>query len=253
VIMELAAAIAFLTRLPVATRVEFRAEDVARSARWFPLVGAQIGAFYVGGLRVFVLIFPPLVTAVLIVAMETLLTGALHLDGLADTADGFGSGRTRDDVLRIMRDHAIGSYGAVALILVIALKSAAIAALITRPRAWTYLILMPALGRWSAVLLSATQPNARRGDADAASGLGAVTDYVGRSELLIATVTAIALAAGLERWTGLVSCGLVAAVSAVWAWRCRRRIGGVTGDTLGAGIELSESLVLLFWLAWTPV
>jgi cobalamin synthase len=172
---------------------------------------------------------------------------------LADTADGFGSGRTRDDVLRIMRDHAIGSYGAVALILVIALKSAAIAALIARPRAWMYLILMPVLGRWSSVLLSATQPCARRGDANASSGLGAVTDHVGRMELLIASVTAMALAAGLARWTGVASCGVVAAGTAVWAWRCRRRIGGVTGDTLGAGIELSESLLLLFWLAWTPL
>lgn len=251
--MELAAAIAFLTRLPVATRVAFRAEDVARSARWFPLVGVLIGGFYVAGLRGFATIFPPLVTAVLLVAMEAILTGALHLDGLADTADGFGSGRTRDDVLRIMRDHAIGSYGAVALILVIALKSAAIAALIARPRAWMYLILMPVLGRWSSVLLSATQPYARRGDANASSGLGAVTDHVGRMELLIASVTAIALAAGLARWTGVASCGVVAAGTAVWAWRCRRRIGGVTGDTLGAGIELSESLLLLFWLAWTPL
>jgi cobalamin synthase len=72
-------------------------------------------------------------------------------------------------------------------------------------------------------------------------------------ELLIASVTAMALAAGLARWTGVASCGVVAAGTAVWAWRCRRRIGGVTGDTLGAGIELSESLLLLFWLAWTPL
>ncbi len=122
-IRQFAAAIAFLTRLPAPSRMAFDAKDIGRSARWFPLIGLMIGGFLVAALQLFTLVFPPLVTAFLIAAIDALLTGALHLDGLADTADGFGGGRTREDVLRIMRDHAIGSYGAVALIFVIAIKA----------------------------------------------------------------------------------------------------------------------------------
>src|SRR5205814_5495570 len=161
VIRQFAAAIAFLTRLPVPSRAAFDTKDVALSMRWFPLVGLLIGGFLAAGLRLFTPIFPTLVAALLIVAIEALLTGALHLDGLADTADGL-SARKREDVLRIMRDHAIGSYGAVALILVVALKAAMIGTLIERGVALPYLAIMPVLGRWSLVLLSATQPYARR-------------------------------------------------------------------------------------------
>jgi cobalamin synthase len=94
-----------------------------------------------------------MVVAVLILLAEALLTGALHMDALAATADGFGGGRTRDDVLRIMRDHAIGSYGATALILLFAMKANSISALISRTPYSSFQILAPALGRWNIVLL----------------------------------------------------------------------------------------------------
>jgi adenosylcobinamide-GDP ribazoletransferase len=249
VIAQLAAAIGFLTRLPAGSGGRFSAKDVARSARWFPLVGALIGGCYAGGLRLSMLLLPPLAGAALVLVMEALLTGALHLDGLADAADGFGGGRTREEVLRIMRDHAIGSYGATALILVIALKVIAIAGLAERRRAGEWLILAAALGRWSAVLLSATLPYARRPDGGGGPAGGAVADFVGRRELAIATGSALALAAALGR-RGACACALAAAASAWWGRRCRRRIGGVTGDTLGAGVEVSETLVLLLGLAF---
>src|SRR5580700_9282413 len=181
-IRQLAVAIAFLTRLPMPSRLVFDAQDVGRSMRWFPLIGLMIGGFFVAALQLFNLVFPPLVTAFLIAAIDALLTGALHLDGLADTADGFGGGRTREDVLRIMRDHAIGTYGAVALVLVIAVKAATLAALIDCHRAVSWLALMPMLGRWSVVLLSATEPYARRSDQEGAPAGGAVSDFVGRVE-----------------------------------------------------------------------
>jgi len=212
--------------------------------RWFPLVGLLIGGFFAVGSRLFAAVFPPLVAGLLIVAIEALLTGALHLDGLADTADGLAA-RTREDALRIMRDHAVGSYGAVALILVVALKAALIAALIERSRAVAYLALMPVLGRWSTVLLSATQPYARRTEAEGAPAGGSVTDLVGRAELAIASATAIPAAFILADWRGVTACAVVAVVSALWGRHCRRRIGGVTGDTLGTAVEVSEVLVLM--------
>lgn len=244
-IRQLAAAIAFLTRLPVPSRIVFRAQDVGQSTRWFPLVGLMIGGTLVAGLQLFTMIFPPLVTALLIAVLDAWLTRALHLDGLADTADGFGGGRTREDVLRIMRDHAIGSYGAVALILVIAIKASALAVLIERHRAGPWLVLMPMLGRWSVVLLSAMQPYARHSEKEGASPDGAVSDFVGRVELIVASATAVPIAFALASWRGLAVALLVLAVSGLWGWYCRRRIGGITGDTLGAGVEISETLVML--------
>jgi adenosylcobinamide-GDP ribazoletransferase len=241
-ISDFAAAVAFLTRLPIGRRLTFDSKQVARSARWFPLVGALLGAVSVGALRAAHLVFPPLVCAVLLVSLEALLTGALHLDGLADTADGFGARGTREDTLRIMRDHAIGSYGGTALALVILLKVAVIGALIDRPAAIAALLLAPALGRWPAVLLSATQPYARAEGASPAK-------FMGRMEVVVATILALAIAAAVDWRRGGIAVAAVVLMTAGWGWWCRRRIGGITGDTLGAAIEISECLVLLVFIA----
>lgn len=242
-IAALAAAFGFLTRLPIGRRWEFTAKDVGRGAMWFPLVGAVLGGIGVGALWLSTRVFPSPVSAVILVALDALLTGGMHFDGLADTADGFGGGRTREDVLRIMRDHAVGSYGAIALILAVALKAAAIAALIDRGRAVSAVLLAPVLGRWAAVLLSATQTYVRQDD-----GTGSPTRHVGRRELVWASIVAVGFAGGFAHWIGAAACALAAAGSAWWAWRCRRKIGGVTGDTLGAAVELSECLVLLLFV-----
>jgi adenosylcobinamide-GDP ribazoletransferase len=244
-IRQLAVAIAFLTRVPMPSRLLFDAKDVGRSARWFPLIGLMIGGILVAALQLFSLVFPALVTAFLIAAVEALLTGALHLDGLADSMDGFGGGHTREDVLRIMRDHAIGTYGAVALVLAVAIKAATLAALIERHGAASWLALMPMLGRWPVVLLSATQPYARRSDQEGAPPGGAVSHFVGRVELVVASATALPIAFLLAQWRGVAAALLVIAVSWLWGRYCRRRIGGITGDTLGASVEISEALVLL--------
>jgi adenosylcobinamide-GDP ribazoletransferase len=193
--------------------------------------------------------FPPLVLAVLLVALDAFLTGAMHLDGLADTADGFGAGHAPEDVLRIMRDHAIGSYGACALFLALALKIAAIAALIGDARAFAALLLAPVLGRWSAVFSPAVATYARPVADDAPRSVGSPARFIGRSELIVATLIAAAFTAAFPRWRSAVAAVLVAAVITGWTSLCRRRIGGVTGDTLGAGIQIAECLVLLAFSA----
>lgn len=247
--MGFLAAVAFLTRLPVGRRWEFGPQDVARSARWFPLVGAVLGGISVAALLGLTRIFPPMVTAVLLAGIDALLTGAMHLDGLADTADGFGGGVTREDVLRIMRDHAIGSYGAVSVVLVLALKIATVTALIEGHRAIFGLLLAPVLGRWAAVLLSATQPYARPVDAGGPLTAGAPVRFMGRKEWILASAITVAIAISFQPWRGCAALLLVALASAGWAWYCRRRIGGITGDTLGAAIEIAECLVLLLLTA----
>ncbi len=248
-IFGLLAAFSFLTILPVGQRAEFGPKDVARAARWFTLVGALLGGIYVAAGWLLAPIFPPLVTAIVLVGTDACITGAMHLDGLADTADGFGAGRSREDVLLIMRDHALGCYGVTAIVLIIAVKTAAIAALVEAHHAGPGLLLASVLGRWSPVLLGATETYARPLDDDVAKSVGSLTRFIGTRELSISTLIALAFAAVLGRWRGFAVFVLVAAASAGWAWQCRRRIGGVTGDTLGAGIELSQCLVLLFFTA----
>jgi cobalamin 5'-phosphate synthase/cobalamin synthase len=237
---SLLAAIAFLTRIPVGRWVEFGREDVSRSAAWFPAVGALLGG--IECLTAWLLLphLPAPVAAVLLVALDVLLTGALHYDGLADTADGFGGGKDRDDILRIMRDHAIGSYGGVALVLAGGLKIAALASLLggsTWPQA---VIAAPMLGRWAILLLSAALPYAR--------ATASVVVGMGRKALAWGTLlTALAIAAGRDPrlW---IAAAVVALVTAALGLYCRRRIGGITGDTLGASAELGEIAVLLVFV-----
>lgn len=243
-------ALAFLTRIP-AGRVDCTAQDIGRSARWFPLVGALLGAIYAAAAALLAPVLPSLVTAVLIVTLDALLTGAMHFDGLADTADGFGGGRTRDDVLRIMRDHAIGSYGACALLLAIALKVAATSALIGAPAAISALLLAPVQGRWSAVFSSALTAYARPVRDDKTKSAGSPTRFIGYSELIVATAILLPVALSLQPWRGAAAVLLSVVVTGVWTRWCRRKIGGVTGDTLGAGVELNECIVLLlFTIRW---
>jgi cobalamin 5'-phosphate synthase/cobalamin synthase len=241
------AAISFLTRLPVPQKFVFEAADVGRSTVFFPLVGALIGLIQTSALLVFVnaasgSVLKAILLAVLLVVINVFVTGALHLDGLADMADGFGGGREKERTLEIMRDSLIGSYGAVSLILLLILKVGAVAALIENEMAWQFLILAPALGRWASVPLGKFMPYARK-----SGGLGnAVTDYVGWTELVGATIiTAILLFALIDWQTGLKLWLVVTVLTIFNARLCFKKIGGVTGDTLGANTEICETAVLL--------
>jgi adenosylcobinamide-GDP ribazoletransferase len=236
------AAIAFLTRLPVGRLAAFDAADVAHSAGWFPFIGVLLGALYASVATLLRDHLPAGVIAVLLLTLDALATGALHFDGLADTADGFGGGKTREDILRIMRDHAIGSYGGLALAALVALKVTAYAALLKQSNWIPALILTPALGRWSILLLAATLPYARP-SASAIAGMGKRSLIWGTGVIVIAMIAA----SSTRAWIALA---VVVAVTAAFGFYCRHRIGGITGDTLGANLQLCESATLLTFL-WT--
>jgi adenosylcobinamide-GDP ribazoletransferase len=244
-VRALLVATAFLTRVPIA--VTARAVDVGSAARWFPLVGGVLGA--VGALVAWtlseVLGSPAALTATLVIGLEAWVTGAIHLDGLADTADGFGGGRGREDVLRIMRDPRIGSYGAVALVLVIGMKLTALAALLDRG-ALQFVVVAPAVSRWTISALAAWLPYAR-----ADGGLGeAVVDSRTTSSLIAATAITVAIAIAALRVEALFVLA-TAVLTVVWIGRAaQRRIDGVTGDVFGASVELTEASVLVcgVWL-----
>lgn len=238
-------AIAFLTRLPAPRGVQNDPRAFKDAAAWFPLVGLLIGGFNFAigmGLRH---ALPSLVLAVLIVIADALVTGALHLDGLADMADGFGGGRSKEDVLRIMRDHAIGAYGAVAIALAVLLKVSCYAYVLN---AWAFLL--PCVyARWSVVWVGSREAYARSD----ASGTGAMAIHMSRKHLVIATILAGVLAAA--QWRLALVCWAVALTVAIAIARwSRRRIGGITGDVLGATVVTSEAAQLLAAIAlyrWT--
>jgi adenosylcobinamide-GDP ribazoletransferase len=239
-------ATAFLTRVPVP--VVAATVDVSGAVRWFPLVGGAIGG--VGALLAWMMrdliALPSLLSAALLVGYSAWVTGAIHLDGLADTADGFGGGRSRDDVLRIMRDPRLGSYGATALLIVLGTKAAALTALFDRGVAVPFLIAAPAIGRWTISLLAAWLPYARPD-----GGLGQAVKHEHATGLLISTALAALIALLAVRRFALFA-GLAAfATAALVAIAARRRIGGVTGDVYGATVELSETVVLVSGVGWT--
>ena len=236
------AAIAFLTRFPVPGAATFGPADVAYSAGWFPLIGLLVGMIYSLAAALLKSHLPPAAVAVLLLMLDSLATGALHFDGLADTADGFGGGQSSEDILRIMRDHAIGTYGGLALVLLVAFKVAAYASLLHRGDWIPALILTPALGRWSILLLTASLPYARP-SASVVEGMGKRSLYWGTGVIFVALIAAMSGRA----W---IATGAVVAVTTAFGFYCRRRIAGVTGDTLGANLQLCESAALLTFL-WT--
>jgi adenosylcobinamide-GDP ribazoletransferase len=234
-------ATAFLTRVPVP--IVASAVDVGRAARWFPLIGGLIGGAtaLIAWTMTEVMDFPAALTATLVVGLGAWATGAIHLDGLADTVDGFGGGRDREGALRIMRDPLIGSYGAAALVFVIGVKVTAIAALLDRGTAFPFIVAAPAISRWTISALAAWLPYART-----EGGRGqAITHERDAIGLVVATAVTAFIAIGVLRVDALIVCA-VAATTAVWIARtARRRIGGVTGDVFGASVELTETSVLL--------
>jgi adenosylcobinamide-GDP ribazoletransferase len=251
--MRLAAAIMFLTRIPVPWYRPDAPDNLGRASVYFPLVGLGIGALQWSLLRGVTLlgerisayaghryIFPSQLLALLIVIVGVTITGALHLDGLADMADGFGGGRTREDVLRIMRDHSIGSYGAIALILVLAVKVTSIGLLTERNGAFPYLLAAPLLARWAIVPLAFFLPYARAEE----GGLGTMREGTGRFQLLASTIFTLGVVLWMGGWRGAV-CMAACILASLWNARASmRRIQGMTGDTLGANTEICEALVL---------
>lgn len=233
----LLAAFRFLTVLPLPGNRGRQPGDLAAALPYFPLVGLSIGLILAAAARLFVPICPPALLAVLLTAIMAALSGALHLDGLADTADGFASARDRERVLVIMRDSRIGAMGVTALLGVLALKAAALDSM-PLSRLAAALVLAPVVGRAAILVHLAVLPYVR------ATGLAAAFLAGPRRP---AAVLGLILAGllGVGAGTGaLAGLGLALAVMLLFGMLCRRRIGGITGDTLGAACELAETAVL---------
>jgi cobalamin 5'-phosphate synthase/cobalamin synthase len=216
------------------------AADVARGAVLFPIVGATVGA--VAGLAAAGLEgpLPPLVAGGLSVGVAALLTGALHLDALADTADALGA-QTRERALEIMRDPRIGTFGVVALAVAVLVEADAVGSLAAAGDAVAGFATAGALSRAAAAPLAVVMPYARP---EGGTG-GVLTGRVSLVASLVGCGLAVALAALLLGWDGLIAAGAVAAAAAITGAAWRFWLGGVTGDTLGATIQLAEVTALV--------
>lgn len=238
-IRRLLTAVAFLTRIPVNPETPFDGSDVARSTLFFPLVGCLIAGIQIAlMLLLSQMSVPFLLQALAATAVLALVGGGLHQDGLADMADGFGGGHTTEDVLRIMRDSTIGTYGGIALFLSLSTRVVALAELAVYTDGWRWIVVAAILSRCS-IWLGWLMPYAR------ASGTGAaITRVTGPLEVYGATL--FALAVGLLLVGADIGFAIILSlmVFLVVAWLCHRRIRGITGDTLGATTEITEVLLL---------
>ncbi|MDG2521850.1 adenosylcobinamide-GDP ribazoletransferase [Caulobacter segnis] len=234
-------AVQFLTRLPTPALSRFEPDWTTRSARWFPLVGQLVG-----GLSALVLLgaahfWNSWIAALLAVGAGVLITGAFHEDGLADTADGLGGGQTPKRRLEIMKDSRVGTFGVIALVLVLGLKIAALASLAPAAAA-VALLAAHGAGRGAAVLTMRLSPYA--GDALAAKWKP-VPDGVRWGEVVLALAIAVwplFLLPTLNVALGLVIGGALVLIVVLLA---RRLIGGHTGDILGAVEQVFELGFLL--------
>jgi adenosylcobinamide-GDP ribazoletransferase len=238
-------AVRFFTRLPVPAWVGHSQEALDRAARYFPLVGILVGAL--GGLTFLLAAFVLPVSIALLFSMAAtlLVTGAFHEDGLADAVDGFGGGWTKPQVLAIMKDSRIGSYGALAIALMLLAKFNALYEL---PDDWIApaLVAGHAASRFFSTLLIFSLDYVRDDDSARAKPLAV---RMGAGSLAVAGLFGLAPLALLPWQAALAGLGLAALATFLAARYFVRRIGGYTGDCLGATQQLSELAIYLGILA----
>jgi adenosylcobinamide-GDP ribazoletransferase len=231
------AALRFFTRLPVPAWIGHSAEQLNHAARYFPLVGLIVGGIG-AAVTLAAMQFWPDSIAVLLGMMATLLaTGAFHEDGLADMIDGFGGGWTREDVLRIMKDSRIGSYGAIGIGMALLLKFSALTGLAVLPAPTFFALLVAGHGvsrLASTTLIHALDYAREEGKAKP------LATRLGSGELAFAALCGLAPCLLLPWAQVIVALGLVALVTLLAARSFVKRIGGYTGDCLGATQQLTE-------------
>lgn len=240
--LRFALAVTFLTRLPLPVRGEVTPADLRASLGWYPLVGLGLGllgwGLYLAGNAV----FPPPVTAVLVIVLLEMCTGALHLDGLMDTCDGVGSNAPRARALEIMKDSRVGAMGVFGALAVLLLKAAALAslnparpeqALLALGGGWAAARALPS---WNVLLFRYAR----------AEGTGkAFTEGASIWPLFAAMLIAVCAGAALGWLNGAALVAAAILLPLLMQAFIARKLGGLTGDVYGFGIELGEVIALL--------
>ena len=220
---------------------EPKEREIASSLVFFPIVALLIGLLLFLANWGLGEVFSPVVTAAFTLLVWILISGAMHLDGLADSCDGL-AGNTAEKRLEIMKDSHTGAFGVVGISLLLLVKFAAIVSL--SGWEWEALVLAPVFGTWAMVLAITVFPYARKNGVGQAFKQGATI-----FKLLIATIITLAAAALLAGWWGVVIMAITCLVTVLVGVFFKSRLGGLTGDTYGAIKEVSEAIVLIL----TPV
>jgi len=234
------AALQFLTIIPIPWRTEAREDELGRSAGYFPLIGLIVGLILSGLVWLFDLLLPTAMANALLLVAMVVLSGAIHLDGLADTCDGIAGHKTAEERWRVMRDSRAGAFGIIGVVLLLLVKYVSLNN-IPQASLMTTLILMSVVSRWTMTYAIFVFPYAR------ASGLGK-TFKQGTTwpRFTMATLITIAVAAILARLTGLAIIFVIWVITTVMATYFKSKFTGLTGDNYGAINELSEVSVLVF-------
>jgi adenosylcobinamide-GDP ribazoletransferase len=235
---------AFLTVLPVARELSMEPPRLGRSMAFFPAVGLVLGLALVVLNWVLTPLIPRAVLDCLLILILIALTGALHLDGIADLIDGLAGGKDKASVLRIMKDSRVGAMGVVGLVMVLLLKYLSLFNTPLDMKSGA-LIFAPAAGRWVQVVLASFCRYVR---SEGGTG-GAFVEHVGEREALIATGTLLLAAIVLFGMKGFFLIFLLGLAVMALIRYFEIRLGGVTGDVLGAATELIEVFTLLLVLA----
>lgn len=246
-------AVQFLTIVPVSKSYEIEEGSLARSMAYFPLIGFLIGFLLVYADKALELIaLPQTLSNVLLVALSVLVTRALHIDGLADTLDGLMGGRDHSSRLSIMKDSRLGTAGALGIFFVLAIKYISLNNLFEGEKV-AVLLTAPVLARWSQTLM-VFKANYGRED-----GMGkAFVGHLRASSLAAASVVAIGLSAFVVVRVDARSvififsllCGVIL-LTFLGRWYLVRKLGGVTGDAIGAVSEMNEVLVFLLFVVFS--
>ncbi len=236
ILREFAAAVQFTTRIPVPA-YRYEPELVLSGAKFYPLVGALVAAGAIAVERLLRSHLPATLTALAVVIYLVLITGGFHEDGLADAADAFGGGWTRERKLEIMHDSRIGSFGTLAIVLSLVARWELLSAMPVAKLPW-YLLAAHVLCRWTTLPLG-TFMNSARSD-----GLGArLAHKIPLSATAIGSLLAFAIAGWALRLQAIVPIVAVSAVTLLSGLYYRSQIGGITGDCFGATNQLAEIAV----------
>jgi adenosylcobinamide-GDP ribazoletransferase len=232
-------AVRFLTIVPVPGREATGAGALGRAAWWFPAVGLALGACLVAADHLLAFVFPPLLGSILVVGLWKVLTGGIHLDGLADVLDGL-AGRNAERRLAIMRDSRIGVFGAAAIVLCFLISAGALDAL-PAGRHPEILLLAPAAGRLAPLLIGPLFSAATPGQGAGADFLEGVSPWAAPVAVSGLWILAAVL---LGPWGGLLL-SLALASALLWAVFLASRLAGLTGDALGSSVEIGELATLV--------